>query len=110
MMDALLMLLQPLALVASLYTCGAAVVRMRYSRRLLCGKWVVMYVAVFALAAFGAATQIAPLPTGLDEFAQAVHALNAATSLAVAFYLRLTAAAWRDGPPPVAQSGFSELR
>lgn len=101
--------IQPLAFLASLYICGCAVIRLRYSRHMISMGWVVMYVFVFALAALSAALQLTPMPKG-DWLFDVVRALNSATSIAVAFYLRLTAEAWRDGIPPICQSRWAELR
>lgn len=109
MMQALLNLLTPVALVASLYTCGGAVVRLRYGRHLMSPAWVWMYFAIFAMAALGAATQITPLPPAPNWVVEVVYVLHMTTSIAVGVYIRLTAPSWREGIPPVASSGFGGL-
>lgn len=110
MMDFIIGLLHPVALVAGLYTCAASVERLRYSRHLMSAAWVWMYLVIFTLSALGSATQVAPLPPSPDFVVQVVYLLHMCTSIAVGAYIRLTTPSWRDGIPRVACSEFGALQ
>lgn len=86
-------LLNMAALVAALYICGAAVCRVRHARSSMRPVWLIMYVEVFALAAWLAA----------ESLAVGVSAWSALTAVTIALYVRMTAGAWINGVPAIAR-------
>lgn len=81
------------ALVAALYICGAAVCRVRHARSSMRPVWLLLYLIVFALAAWLAA----------DAIVVGVNTWSALTALAIALYVRITAGAWANGVPAIAR-------
>ena len=102
-------LLQPVALVASLYSCGGAVVRLRYSRHLMSPAWIALYFSILALCAFAAATFVTPGIPVDHPHVQVVYMLHALTSIACGCYIRMTRSRWGETPPPVACSEWADL-
>jgi uncharacterized membrane protein YcaP (DUF421 family) len=81
------------AFLAALYICGAAICRVRHARSSIRPAWLVLYVAVFALAAW----------LGAAVISDGVNAWSSLTGMAIAVYVRLTASSWEGGVPAIAR-------